>query len=273
VGHIPEKLRLHLYIQPLIAAVLCFSHARAATVTEVAFLIKEGKLEEARFHTAQWGEMATLSDAQLFIRAIVTPKARQAAVVYETLIERFPESGYADDALFRLAQLRYAEGLYHASRMFLRRLIREYPDSPLLQRSLYWTGLSYQASGNPDSARFFLAGTLPEESRIELTDPPQDRSEHVPQPEMRRSAAPPSTPVPKTTYATQVGAFTQQNGALMRRAFFEREGYEVRLRTKERDGTLFYLVWVGSFDTADEARAFGAGLTRKYGISYTLVSE
>jgi tetratricopeptide (TPR) repeat protein len=274
VGHFSEKLkRLTLHIW-FLATALFFSSLNAETVSEVASLIKEGKMEKARSLTKAWGDETSLSDAQLFLKAIVTVRASRAAALYETLINRFPESSYSDDALFRLGQWRYADGLYLTARQEFRKLIKDYPRSQLVEKSRYWIGLSFQAAGEVDSARSFLGEIIADESRSEtdaLTGNRQESLENQVPTESRPSPPPPQKP--KIMYAIQVGAFTKQNGALMRKAFFEREGFDVNLRTKKKDDTLFYLVWVGSFDNAEDARALGVRLNQKYGISYTLVSE
>lgn len=274
VGHLLEKLNRKYHTIALLVVTFCVPLLNAESVSEVAALIKEGKLIEARSLTAEWGDDASLTDAQLFLKAISTQNARQAAGIYETLINRFPESGYSDDALFRLALWRYAGGFYLASRQYFRKLMRDFPDSPLMQRSLYWIGLTYQAAGEADSARFFLEKTLPETSPAETTALANNQQQNFNTP--AQPPAQPSQPVtlsPKIFYTVQVGAFAQQNGALLRKAFYERQGYNVRLSTKKKDDTLFYLVWVGRYDNADEARALGIRLGQKYGVSYTIVSE
>ena len=106
VGHLFEKLNCKHYIVGLLLTTFCVPLLHSESVSEVAALIKEGKLAEARSLTATWGDDATLSDAQLFLKAISTQNARQAAGIYETLIDRFPESSYSDAAILSRADAR-----------------------------------------------------------------------------------------------------------------------------------------------------------------------
>ncbi|MBN1893216.1 SPOR domain-containing protein, partial [bacterium] len=74
-------------------------------------------------------------------------------------------------------------------------------------------------------------------------------------------------------YAVQVGAFTIQSNALLNKAFFEGEGFPVQLSTKKKNGTVFYLVWIGFFDSEQKARTVSETLKRKYDVQPTLVWE
>jgi cell division septation protein DedD len=77
----------------------------------------------------------------------------------------------------------------------------------------------------------------------------------------------------ETQYYVQVGAFSRQNSALLRKSFFESKGYKVHLRTKWRDGKLLYLIWLGPGNTREEARTLGENLRIKLDIKYIIVSE
>jgi cell division protein FtsN len=71
----------------------------------------------------------------------------------------------------------------------------------------------------------------------------------------------------------QVGAFASQNNAVLRKSFFERAGYPVKLRTKRKGNDLLYLVWIGTYATLEEAKKTGEALKSKYGLSYHIVTE
>lgn len=244
---------------------------RAQNVSEVAALIKYGQLDSARTLAARWTPADSLSDSQLFLKALAQKNARIAAGLYETLLIRHPVSDYADDALFRLAQGQYAEGLYSQSRSKLHRLLQTYPRSPLVQKVLLWMGMTFQATGQNDSARVYYDLSVAENPLSEIADMAGTAAAENP---ISTEAPPRLTPSSaQNRYSVQVGAFSNVNSANMRKAFFENEGFEVKLRTKNKDGTQLYLIWVGSFATPDEARVFGSRLKKRYGSGYVLVRE
>jgi hypothetical protein len=68
-------------------------------------------------------------------------------------------------------------------------------------------------------------------------------------------------------YAVQIGAFTIRENAEKLRQRFITEGYKVDIYENLLDGkTLLYLVWVGSFGTAEEAQHLYIEIKTKYNI-------
>ena len=256
---------------PLIITLLFvgFEFGLAQSVQDVADLIRAGDMETARDEIRLWGPVSGLSDSRLFLKALSNPVADSAYAEYELLIEKYPDSQHADDALFRMAQYRYARGLYQSAKTFYKQTVSKNPKSPLAQKALYGIGLCFQAIDQSDSANFYFKKCISLGSGTSIARLAQSdyhkQSENESKPDLPESN--------RIEYAVQVGAFSHQTNALMRKAYYEREGFQVKLRQKYRDGILFYLVWLGSFDTPEEARTFGAQLQKRYGVRYTIVSE
>lgn len=261
-----------LYILTILG--LCYlAPVFSQNVADVAALIKYGRIDSARVLTDRWSPPDSLSDSQLFLKGLAQKDADDAAALFEILLNHHPASDYADDALFRLAQKQYAEGLYAQSRTKFRTLLANYPRSPLVQKSLLWTGMTYQATGDQDSARIFYNRSVSDKPPVQIADttPPDIKPPDT-------NGVDPGTvinnpPPARKLYSVQVGAFSNSNSAKMRKAFFEHEGFEVKLRNKVKDGQQLYLIWVGSFATADEARVFGSRLKKRYGSGYVIVKE
>jgi len=194
-----------------------------------------------------------------------------AATTYEQFLKTYPHSRYSDDILFRLAQLKYAQGLYKTAQNRFRLLLKEYPRSPLHQKCHYWIGLCFQAMEQTDSAAFRFRKVLDEFAYTDLSQIAEKdlrTLENNKSPQVEEI-----TPTSTTRHAVQIGAFSHQTNALLRKSFFERKGYRVDLRTKMKGGEILYLIWVGSLKTREEAREFGERLRKRYGVTYTLVSE
>ena len=71
---------------------------------------------------------------------------------FREILKRYPKHQLADDALFALAQVRYAGGYYRTARSQYDRLLREYPQSNLTDRILYQVGLTHLATKEPGEA-------------------------------------------------------------------------------------------------------------------------
>jgi len=77
---------------------------------------------------------------------------------------------------------------------------------------------------------------------------------------------------PVMKFTVQVGAFGNQNNALrMERLLCERHFADVRIQTKRVGSGVLYLVWVGNFNTFQEAHAYGEVMMRRLKIDYNVV--
>lgn len=240
------------------------------TVSDIVDQIRRGQIDEAK-QTLLKIEENIPPERALFLHGLLSTNGDSAAFYYERLLMNHPECTYCDDALFRLAQLKYARGLYKTSVQTFHQIITDYPRSHLHQKSHYWIGLCYKAMEETDSASVYFRIAVDNYPHTEMTQHARQDMDALSENE---SAEPEeSTPVSSIHWAVQIGAFSHQANALLRKSFFEKEGYHVDLRTKMREGSRLYMVWLGSFETRDEAKQFGERLKKRYGVSYTLVSE
>jgi len=228
-------------------------------------LIAEGRTDEAR--TLILETKSDSPDLCLFIQGMLSEDADASLKYYNQLLREYPESNFGDFTLMLKAQLAYARGLYRSSLSLLEGLLENYEETPLREKSNYWMGLCHQALGKADSAAIYFKRAQANSQNSETYSLAESSLKTLRDTENKSNETGP-------LYHIQVGAFSVQDNALNRKAFFERRGYKVTFSQKTRNGTLLYLVWLGSFNTRDEARAFGESLKRKAIIKdYSLVSE
>lgn len=239
--------------------------------SQLTTLLKAGRLEEARAVIRKMTETEKASDKYLFLHAWFSLDADSATIIYQQLIDKFPQSVYIDDALFRLAQLKYAQGLYKTSLTSFKQILSGHLQSPLHPQCYYWIGLCYQAMDFPDSAKTFfqMAGTDNPDSHLSEIAQDELKRIHENRPKDQNTEI---DPIPES-FSIQVGAFSSQTNALINKSFYENEGYRVHLRTKMRNGQQMYLVWLESFSTREEAEEFGETLIKKYDITYLIVLD
>jgi tetratricopeptide (TPR) repeat protein len=244
----------------------------AQSISQIGPLLRDGRVDEARrilSRIEQAHSGASPSDTLLFLKALLATDADSASAWFSQLLETVPESPYCDDAHFRLAQSQYARGLYKAAKTHFQTMLRQQPRSPLAQKILYWLGLCHTAMGQPDSATIYLRRVVSEFSYNDLSAIARSDIKRL---ETVRQVSE-SNKTPDILYYVQVGAFSRQESALMRKSFFETRGYTVHLRNKWRDGKLLYLVWLGPEKTQEQAQSLGEKLRQKLNIQYLLVSE
>lgn len=251
--------------------ILLQATVRGQTLTDIVDLIREGNVQEARTQLARIDRDGLSPESLLFLEGLLTSDADSASRFFRQLIRDYPASRYSDDALLRLAQHDYARGLYRGALQHFSRLLDAYPRSSLHQSCHYWMGLCYLSIEESDSAKRSLQNAIDESPNTDLARIARNDIASL------ESGTPDDDPADETVtgarYAVQVGAFSNQTRAILQKSYFERKGYRVDLRTKQRQGETLYLVWVGSFTSRDQALHFGEQLKKQHGVSYILVSE
>jgi tetratricopeptide (TPR) repeat protein len=267
----------------------------AQSVPDIILMIQQGRLTEAQNALGQLESSTRQKDSVLFLKGLIAKDADEAAKYYQNLIQSYPSSQYTQKAVFRLAQMKYAQGLYRTALLLFLKVRDNDHRSAILQESRYWAGLCYMAMKQSDSAVVQLRRVISEYpvreiSRVAAQDlkslgaPLSDSEEATNQPSDQ--PAPPSEELPEVlsepavtsekpsiSYTVQVGAYSNPSNADARKQFFEAEGFTVQLSSKTRNGQTLYLVWVGAFSTENEAREFIKSLREKYGTSSTLITN
>jgi len=273
----------------------------AQSVSDIVELIQQGQFELAQKALDLLEKKSRKKDSVLFLKGLIAEEADQALNYYEQLIQKYPDSEYTQKALFRTAQLKYAQCLYKSSLLIFLNIKDSDPKSVMLQESHYWAGLCYMTLNQPDSAVIHFGRVIMEfpsrdvtrlaaqelqSLKIKIPALSEDKtvSDHMDQrpsesafhesiSSVTNPVASPASSLPATHYSIQIGAFSNQSNALARKNFFESKGYPVSLRSKSVSGNRLYLVWVGDFTNESEARSFGKQLNDTFGTSTTLVSE
>ena len=261
-----KKIAIHISLCLLVNVSL----STGQSVSEIVNLILAGECQQAKQALAEMEKNKTRSeDTLLFLHGLLSTEGDSAVFFYKQILDTYPNSQYCDDVLFRLAQMRYAAGLYNSALARFREVVDKYPKSPLIQHSRYWIGLCQTALGNPDPV-IDLSHT---ESTSQSSDGIPDLIESPNETSTIRPETKKESVSSSPQFSVQIGAFSRQNSALLRKSFFEKKGYIVNLRTKIRDGQTLYLVWVGSFSNEKEARSLQEELKTKLNVSGYLVSE
>lgn len=226
-------------------------------VSRYLSMVEAGQAEQVR------GEIPALlakypnNPAVLYLQGVVTVDGTEAVRIYQSIVDNFPKSEWADDALFKVHQFYHAIGLYRTAEIKLNQLKTNYPSSP------YVTG-----AASPETAQ------LPEEKQPPAAEPslsPPDVTVAEPPAETKQPPVPVETA--RGQYALQVGAYSLQENAEKQKLFFEDLGFPVEVINKVKDTRSLYIVLVGNFKSTDEARARGAEIKKNYNIQSMVVTR
>lgn len=180
------------------------------------------------------------SPAIMFLDGVLTEDGQQAVVIYQRIIEKYPNSKYADAAVYRVFSYFYALGFYEAAEKMRNKLNSEYPDSPYRK--------------------------LAEANKIPGIDTPS-----VSQPVETPPVVSSQTTRTEYRFTIQAGAFSNSVNAINLKNDFEKAGYVTEVTEKVVGGTVFQVVYVGKFAVRRDAEDFLHIINSKYNLNGRVV--
>jgi tetratricopeptide (TPR) repeat protein len=201
-------------------------------------MIEKGQAEAVRAELPSLMTNYQNNPGVMYLQAVLTTDGAEAAKLYQNIVDNFPKSEWGDDALYKLYQYYYSIGLYKTADQKLTQLKEKYPFS------------AYAAEKN----------SLVEEKQAVKEKP---------------TVMKPKGTVPKfaTNFTVQVGAFSTLENASELKTKFEKEGFQSNIFTIVSHGKKLHKVWVGEFQTYDEARRFTADIKSKFNLTSIVVSR
>ncbi|OGU45115.1 MAG: hypothetical protein A3G43_10730 [Ignavibacteria bacterium RIFCSPLOWO2_12_FULL_56_21] len=217
-------------------------------------MVERGQGEAVKAELSQLMTTYQNNPGVMYLQGVLTTDGTEAAKIYQSVVDNFPKSEWADDALYRLYQYYTSVGLFKTAEQKMAQLKLEYPFS------------AYASEEEAPPA--------PAKPQTTQQQPPQ--AEQAPaEPVQQPAVLAPKGPVEKypTVYTIQVGAFSTMANAEELKKRFEKEGYSSNIFTMTRDGKKLHKVWVGEFQNIDEARRFAGEVKKKFGLDAIVYSR
>ena len=186
-----------------------------------------------------------------YLAGILEDDGNKAERIYESIIEHYPKSKYADAALFKVYSFYYSIGFYDKARSYYNKLKKDYPNSPyikLAQKNIpkgndLLTELEGKSAkpvnGNNDNANN-ISNTA-NETKVDYK------------------------------YKIQAGAFSKEENAVSLNKDFHDAGYDSDIIQKSVGGTIFHVVIVGKFKSDDEAQSFLQLINSKFNLDGRII--
>lgn len=238
------------YIQVLcFLAVLIFvyhTQSFAQDVNIIPYLkqIESGKADEVKNELTDLKERYPESPSVMFLNGVLTENGQKALVIYENIVNRFPDSKYADASLYRIYSYYYALGLYESANKKLSILINNYPASPYIN-----IAKQNQILFNPEIEQEDIV-VQTEEDQQTVTEFYDDYYK----------------------YTIQAGAFSNGENAQSLKENFEQSGFYSEIQEKQVAGTTFHVVYVGRFVTDNEAENFLKTVNTQFNLKGRVVN-
>jgi cell division septation protein DedD len=236
---------------------------QSPTLQRVEELTRSGRAEEARVELMEWWAGARDDSSQrdlqlgLWLRGRLTVDPAQAELDFQRLVVLYPSSPYAPQAIFRLAQSRYAQGDVEGAQRHVATLARDYPSSQSRTEAEAWL----RAAGAPGTGAPPTAPAQTSRPAISPSAPPPDTTAPF------RAARPASAP---QIWFVQFGAFADESRAFALHQELVDAGLAARLVRVE--GSAFLHVRIGRFATREEANAQLQQVTAR-GYSASIVRD
>jgi cell division septation protein DedD len=211
--------------------------------------IEQGKIDEVRKQLPALTSSHGNDPAVLYLQARLSSNGVEAIRYYQSIVDNFPKSEWADDALYATYQYYYALGLYKTADLKLQQLKRDYPQSP-------------------HAAASAATPPAPAENKAVILPAAKDPAVAETAKTAEQAAQPPAEP-----YTLQVGAFSTVKNAEHQKDMLEKQGITAVITNKVRGGRSLYLVWAGSFLTADEAKNFGKKVKQQLKLDSIVVEK
>lgn len=223
----------------------------APDVKKYLSMIENGQVDKVKEELPSLLSRHANDPGILYIQAMATTDGAEAVRIYQSIVDNFPKSEWADDALYKAYQFYYAIGLYRTAEIKLNQLKTNYPDSKYVTQS-------------PEAETKNLAE---EKEQGAVEEPEAETAQPEAKPEPAKSTA------PAGQFTLQVGAYTTQVNAEKQKLFFEDLELPVEVINKVKQNRSLYIVLVGDYATYDDAKAKGADIKKKYNIDSIVVQR
>lgn len=247
-------LRPTVFLAAMALGAICFPallYPQTGETARYIEMLEQGQVEEVRKVLPELSSKHPNDPGVLYLQGRLASDGIESVKSYQSIVDNFPKSEWADDALFRIYQYYYSLGLYKTAELKMMQLKRDYPTS------FHVTGK--QPDKLPEQEE--QAVHLPTK---EIEAPPETTSRVVPAPRADQSVEP---------YVLQTGAFSTATNAEKQKNFFEEKGFSVEMTNKVRGGKSLFLVWVGSYRTAEQAKSIARQVKLKYRIDSIVVER
>ncbi len=156
-----------------------------------------------------------------FLDAVVTNAGDDAASKFMRVVENYPNSKYADAAVYRLFNYYFTQDNKDLSKKYFDKLKNDYPESPYLKIA-------------KTQYDILISSEVIERETVE--------------PVIKKTT--------ETSFIIQAGAFARRENALSLKSQLEKAGVFTEIKEKNVAGTIFSVVYAGKFSNREDAENF-----------------
>ena len=202
-----------------------------------------------------------------------------AIEVYKEIINKYSSSKYSEGASSKIGQYLYSRGLYTQASQHLRKFIFRHPQSKDLSRMMGMFLRSFDATGELDSAQYFVDKYFKKYPKQHLI---KNELGYIPD-SIKRIKFSKEKIVKKVekvitgsgdqgNWMIQIGAFSNRSNAINLKKKLTKGGYSVSINTLTSSKRKLFTVRVGPFKSRQSAKNKGQELNKLYRLDYQLLN-
>lgn len=235
-------------------------------------MIKNGNAEKVRLELPRLEVQYPNNAGVLYLQAVLTSNGTEAVKYYQKIVDTYPNSKWAEDALYKIYQYYYAMGFYRTAEHKLDLLRQNYPNSPYVTGTAKETATPSNSTIAQQPAAKPLSKQEPVVTKPDTTKQVQQpkaisqtsamESQQKPQEKKAVTTTPAVQQKPKAavsnsstgSFTIQMGVFAVKENAEKMQAQLSSAGITAEVKLKQLGSKEMYAVYVGVFSSREEAR-------------------
>ena len=241
-------------------------------------LIEEGRIQEVRDQIPELKSKYPYEPAIPFLQALLNGKGDSSIIQFRQFIEKFPDSEYTDDAEMKIGEYLYARGLYSQASRQLKKIPLNYKKSNHLQRSVDLMVSSFQATGEVDSAVYYVSKIKVLNSELQIEHygfdliKPNVKLQKLTSRDVGKTLATTGKNIPQP-WVVQLGAFGKYDNARRLKNMIKGTGYPVEIVEVMSNKKRLHAVRVVRFESEQDAGEVGKYIKAQYGVNYRVLNR
>mgnify|MGYP005842336629 FL=1 len=216
------------------------------TITEYLLLYSQGKMNEVLTALPDLLVEYPNDPGVKLLLAVVSENAEKAVEIYKEIVQKFPESQWADDAYWRLLQYYAVKGDVDKAEYELNNFRKRYPTSEYLPPA---TDVVRTARSIANAKLRQIEDNLKKDETQQMQS--QSTKKTSPEPKVEKTE-PKSGPV---SYGLQVGVYSTLETAEAEKEKFLKKRLRTTIEEKMINGQKRYAVVIGNYSSKESAEA------------------
>tara|TARA_Y100000780_G_C13674245_1_gene413615 strand:+ start:1324 stop:2130 length:807 start_codon:yes stop_codon:yes gene_type:complete len=241
-------------------------------------LLEEGQIQEVKDQLPELKSKYPYDPAITYLQALMNDNGDLTIIQFRQFIEKYPYSEYTDDAEMKIGEYLYARGLYGQASQQLKKITLKYKNSNHMQRSVDLLVLSFKATGEIDSAKYYVSKikALNSELKVDHYGFKVQRFDLKLQKLISKDDGKTKASIAKDLnqpWIVQLGAFGKYNNAKRLKNMIKNAGYPIEIVEVMSNGMRLHAVRVVRFNSEHEAGNVGKKIKAQYGVNYRVLNR